>query len=324
MLPDEVLKRLAQKYKDEEFAKHCKAMDSIDERIRKLNMDYSEAKHFKDLYRGYAKGTGEPVPFGAPPHKCWEAVRSYDEEAKRIYSEIVKAEESRDKMHTAWLAAPAKTPAQWVKEHYQQLFRRAKNARTEEDWRKLAEEFRAMIPYEDNTAELAKECDRRYRILKESREEQERVARIEQTKKQERQRIAEEAAQRQRKIARNTVIITGILLGSMVGGGISALVLAEPAGATSLAMLIGALTMIAGLLYGLSDDSPDLGQRIVYGCAYVPLGGGIGCAMGAIIVLVLAFLLSLFPPAISIVIGTVVGGLIGGFIGKEVGEKYNK
>ena len=56
---------------------------------------------------------------------------------------------------------------------YRQLGEETKKASTEEDWRKLAVQFGAMNGYR-NTAELAKECDKRYHKLNEHREERER------------------------------------------------------------------------------------------------------------------------------------------------------
>lgn len=58
-------------------------------------------------------------------------------------------------------------------ERYKRLCENTKTASTEEDWRELAEGFRAMDGYE-NTIELASRCEDRYRKRKERREEQER------------------------------------------------------------------------------------------------------------------------------------------------------
>ena len=65
-------------------------------------------------------------------------------------------------------------------EQYQRLCEETKKAFTEEDWRKLAVQFREMNGYR-NTVDLAGKCEDRHRKLKERREEQERQSQYKQS-----------------------------------------------------------------------------------------------------------------------------------------------
>lgn len=66
--------------------------------------------------------------------------------------------------------------AQETKNKYVKLVQAKNNASTEDEFQNLAKQFRDMNIYE-NTAELAKECDEKHRVLKEHREEQEKKER---------------------------------------------------------------------------------------------------------------------------------------------------
>jgi hypothetical protein len=57
------------------------------------------------------------------------------------------------------------------REQYNRLCEEVSDAKTMEDWQRFAEAFRSMGGYK-NTAELASQCEERYRKLKESRDEQ--------------------------------------------------------------------------------------------------------------------------------------------------------
>ena len=63
-----------------------------------------------------------------------------------------------------------------LQERYDFLVQKKDEASTEDDWRGAALNFRLMMDYKDTT-ELADECVRQYRILKEQREERQRIER---------------------------------------------------------------------------------------------------------------------------------------------------
>ena len=126
MLTDEVLERLAKKYKDEDFSRRYKLENDERKRIGDLEHRHFQAKAYADLYKGYARNGGEPGypnnPFASPPHKCWEAAREYERNADRIYREIEEAKKSLSGMRDdPRNFTSAKTSAQWVEGHYQSL-----------------------------------------------------------------------------------------------------------------------------------------------------------------------------------------------------------
>lgn len=156
----------------------CKAEDDARKRIAELKNRQREAEFFSERYMGYAaSGLGEHGRFGSPPHKCREASREYREKASRLSDEIIKAEESLERMRNTRYAPSAKSPTQWVEEHYRSLLAEKNKASNADQHKEFAEKFREMEGYK-NTEKLAVECDKQIYVLKE---------RIEKSRKRQRQ-----------------------------------------------------------------------------------------------------------------------------------------
>ena len=98
-----------------------------------------------------------------------------EEQRKRKEQEILEQEQRK---------------AQEQKDRYNKLLQEYKNASTEQEYLTLAVQFRTMNGYE-NTTELADECANQHRVLKEAREEQERM-RVEQERKDKYNRLVQE------------------------------------------------------------------------------------------------------------------------------------
>jgi hypothetical protein len=226
-----------------------------------------------------------------------------------------------------------KTEEERAEEHYQRLlkaknkdlikekhlfFRAKKETLTEEEYKNLTKQFWDMDGYKD-TAELARECDNQYRMLKERREEHERAdeqRRIEhkrfKAEELERCRIKEAEEQKRREIEeardRRNRIITGTVLGGIIGGMVFCLLKlvlgdAEPDDRAIFVEIIG---IIIGIVFFISGYHKNMGS-ICTGCGW-GCGGLIG---GAIIVLFIGAI----STAVSLIVFTIIGVVVGALIG---------
>jgi hypothetical protein len=119
---------------------------------------------------------------------------------EKDYKEIAKKFRSLNGYeNTTELASECDKSA--VKAQYNQLVQEKNKTSTEKEFLNLARQFREMDGYE-NTKELANDCDNQYRVLKECREEQERIERehrVAQEKREREERERREAEERERR-----------------------------------------------------------------------------------------------------------------------------
>jgi hypothetical protein len=203
---------------------------------------------------------------------------------------------------------------QRVEVEYNELVEAMIPASTEQEYLDLAKQFQAMNDYK-NTSELANECNKRYRELKQ-RAEQERIEREhraeqERKEKEEQERIKREQDKKEleryehehlkeEKKKRLFWTIFSIVVGGIVGGLLFAF-LAKNVDDSWIGPLGGWGGIIAGILFfGISAFHKDeVAEVLKWGC-----GGCLGgCIVGAIIAMVVVNLL----PVASIAIGVVAG-----------------
>jgi len=175
---------------------------------------------------------------------------------------------------------------------YNQLHEKAVRASTKSDYQEIAEQFRAMNGYK-NARELADDYDKRYYMLKDRREKQERIKR--------------QYNIFMRSTVISLIIVSGAVIGSFCFGFIFHKCIGTEEGTIGCAFLGGIVCMLSGfvLLNGMI-------KKITIGC-----GGGFGGTM-TIGTILMSF--PLFPSLIAIIIGAVLGALIGGYIGVR---RYN-
>jgi hypothetical protein len=129
-----------------------------------------------------------------------EHIITHENEIKQLNAELAKLEDEK-KTLLAELAKLRKENDNLTTEldrwnEYKRLVQLKNQASTEKEYQDIARHFRAMDSYKDS-AKLASEYDKQYRVLKERREEKERIAREKRMEREteERQR---EAAEKQR------------------------------------------------------------------------------------------------------------------------------
>ena len=179
---DEVLKRLARKYEQEEKARCSKAIEDTHEKIRKLEKEIDLFKKIQLENEDWAIKHKEEAAAGGyydeihqvyqPSWRCMQWAMDCVSTVREMGEKIKQTEREIARLHNTRYVPATKTPEQWVEEHYQSLLDAKRKASSENQYRDLAIEFREMQGYK-GTAGMANECDNRYREMKAQREKEE-------------------------------------------------------------------------------------------------------------------------------------------------------
>ena len=292
---EKLAKKYEKKYEQEEKARFRKDEDNASEKIRKLESEHYKAKSDAEFCEKLIQRGGSPT--GRSAYLCREDRLNCMREASRIESEIEKAKNDLDRLRNVRYVPPIKTPEKWVEDHYQSLLGAKRRASSESEYSDLAAEFREMEGYK-NTAELASECDTKYRELKAQREKAKADADAEKVRKDaEEQKQLKLAAQR-RENTNAVIIILCIVICSVIGGFLFGLVQTYSTKFDTLFGFAIVVGIILGLIFAISEN--DIGA----GCFY-------GCIIGVIVVILIAVVCYFIPPVSAIPIGAIIGALLG-------------